>query len=563
MNPIFIKSKYEIKELISEDIISYCYSGKTHYLDVPILIWEYKKEFLTSGLVTKLINIAEKLVGFKHKNALNMIDYYYDGESFYTIHEGVEYFLTLDTFIKQQEKQDLKLLWKFSTHLLNAVLQLEQHHLYAGTINFSNLVVTRNLDIKFTRFIIPIEIYKSCWNELDVIEDGIFLPPEFIQSNQFTIRSDMYSLGILLFVFFSQKWPYKYSLKIEQMKKSLIEGPVDFEPVHPKIPDRLGRIIHVCLKPDPEKRFRSFVELIKVYKHDLSLANTIDAEESTVIGHIKDHINKKTVTSYKQLIKGAAVLIGLIGAIFTIYIIYLNYITAIPEVAVPNLKGLSGEEAEEVLDSYNLKSLIVGKRFHPQVETDLIIETKPPAGRVVKENRIIRIFISKGKGPTLVPDLVGYSKDHVEQKLDGKGLITEVKNEAYSLQYPEGIVIRQDPIANTFIGPSDNIKLVISKGYPVVVHVSEAKSSFFQDKSHLKKVHVEFFILEDWESQEISIFFKYNNLRNKIYSDLVNPGDNLKLEFELEEQGILEIYFNNELTIKRVIDNNNKTAHAI
>jgi len=126
MNPIFIKSKYEIKELISEDIISYCYSGKTHYLDVPILIWEYKKEFLTSGLVTKLINIAEKLVGFKHKNALNMIDYYYDGESFYTIHEGLEYYLTLDTFIKQQEKQDLKLLWKFSTHLLNAVLQLEQ-----------------------------------------------------------------------------------------------------------------------------------------------------------------------------------------------------------------------------------------------------------------------------------------------------------------------------------------------------------------------------------------------------------------------------------------------------
>ena len=85
MSAVFIKSKYEVKELISEDIISYCYEGKTHYLDVPILIWEYKKEFLTSGLVTKCINIAEKLIGFKHKNCLNMIDYFYDGESFYTI----------------------------------------------------------------------------------------------------------------------------------------------------------------------------------------------------------------------------------------------------------------------------------------------------------------------------------------------------------------------------------------------------------------------------------------------------------------------------------------------
>ena len=79
----------------------------------------------------------------------------------------------------------------------------------------------------------------------------------------------------------------------------------------------------------------------------------------------------------------------------------------------------------------------------------------------------------------------------------------------------------------------------------------------------MKKVQVEFFILDDWESQEITIFFKHNDLRNKIYSDLVKPGDNLKLEFELEEQGVLEIYFNNELTIKRVINNNSETAHAI
>ena len=56
--------------------------------------------------------------------------------------------------------------------------------MYAGTINFSNIIVTKNLEIKFTRLMIPIEIYKGCWKDLDVIEDGVFLPPEFIQSNQ-------------------------------------------------------------------------------------------------------------------------------------------------------------------------------------------------------------------------------------------------------------------------------------------------------------------------------------------------------------------------------------------
>ena len=563
MNNSLIKSKYEVKELISEDIISFCYNGKTHYLDVPIIIWEYKKEFLSSNTVTRLINISEKLIGFKHKNCINMIDYYYDGESFFTIHEGETYFESLDTFIKKQEKQDLKLLWKFSTHVLNTITLLEQSRLFAGTINFSNLIVTESQEIKISRLIIPIEIYKVAWRNLDVIEDGMFLPPEFLQAHRYSIRSDMYSFGVLLFVFFGQKWPYKYSLKIEQMKKNLVEGPIEFEPIHPKIPDRLGRIIDVCLKPDPENRFRSFLELIKVYKHDVSLDKTIGQKESTVIGQLKEHINKKVMTSYLNIMKGVAVVVVGLIMLTGIYSIYLNYITAIPEVAVPNLKGLTGKEAEDLLKSYNLKSLISGKRFHPQVDVDMIIETKPPAGRIVKENRVIRIFISKGKGPTLVPDLVGYSREHVQSKIDGKGLVTEVEKESYSLQYPEGVVIQQDPIANTFIGPSDNIRLVISKGYPVNVKIKEAKSSFFQDKSHLKNVQVEFFILDDWESQEITMFFDHDNNRNKIYSDLVKPGDNLKLEFELQTKGILEIFFNNELTIKRVIDNNNETATAL
>ena len=563
MTTLLIKSKYEIKELISEDIISYCYQGKTHYVDVPIIIWKYKQDFLNSGLITKLINISEKLIGFKHKNSLNMIDYYYDGESFYTIHEGCDTFLTLDTFLKQQDKQDLKTLWKFSTHLLNILVQLEQYNLYAGTINFSNIIVNKQLDVKLTRLMIPTEIYKSAWKQLDVIEDGIFLPPEFFQSNRFLGRSDMYSFGILLFVFFGQQWPYKYSLKINQMKKNLLDGPAEFKPVHPKIPDRLGRIIQVCLKPDPENRFRTYIELIKVYKNDLALIKETSLETSTVLEQLKEHLSKRAISSYLQIMRVSVVIFSMIGVLIACYTIYLNYITAIPEVAVPDLKGLTGQEAEERLESYNLKSLISGKRFHPKIEADLIIETKPPAGRIVKENRVIRIFISKGQGPTLVPDLVGYSKDHVDEKLDGKGLITEVEKEAYSLQYPIGIVIKQNPIANTFIGPSENIKLVISKGYPIVVDIGEAKSSFFQDKSHLKKVDVEFFILDDWESQEISIFFKHKEIKNKIYSDLVKPGDNLKLEFELEEDGVLEIYFNDELTLKRIVTTDDKTANAI
>ena len=65
-----------------------------------------------------------------------MIDYYYDGDVFYTIHESLDSFISLDTFLKTQQQMELSKLWKYSTSVLNMLLETEQAHLYAGTVNF-------------------------------------------------------------------------------------------------------------------------------------------------------------------------------------------------------------------------------------------------------------------------------------------------------------------------------------------------------------------------------------------------------------------------------------------
>ena len=69
--------------------------------------------------------------------------------------------------------------------------------------------------------------------------------------------------------FLVKKWPYKYTIKLDQISKEIINGIQEFKPIHPRIPDRLCNIIHVCMKPDPENRFRSFIELIKMYKNNI------------------------------------------------------------------------------------------------------------------------------------------------------------------------------------------------------------------------------------------------------------------------------------------------------
>ena len=207
-----------------------------------------------------------------------------------------------------------------------------------------------------------------------------------------------------------------------------------------------------------------------------------------------------------------------------------------------------------MLDDYNLEYLISGERFHPNVKKGFVIESKPPSGRVVKEKRVIRLFVSKGKGPILVPDLIGYTRPYVEEKLVQRGLSTEVVAQEFSLQYDSGIVIGQNPMSNTFIGPSENIKLTISKGYPVKINISKAKSSLFMNKDHIRNVSITFYMLDEWLSQELAIYYTRNESREKVYSDLIDPGEDVKLDFELNKGGLLEILFNDEVIIKQVIE---------
>ena len=199
-------------------------------------------------------------------------------------------------------------------------------------------------------------------------------------------------------MFFSQQWLCKYSISIHQIKKEIVGGFQPFKPIHPKIPDRLCTIIKVCLSPDKENRFRSFVELVKAYKSNINLKSmNLNEESSLMVDSLKAYIKEKTKLSVMQTSRLIALVVVVILSIFGVNQLFLSYMKAIPEIAVPDLSGLTEEEVEALLDKYQLNYLNAGVRFHPNVAENFIIETKPPAGRIVKEDRVIRLYLSKRK----------------------------------------------------------------------------------------------------------------------------------------------------------------------
>lgn len=555
-----IKSRYDVMELLSEDLVSFSYKGRHTQTKKPVLIWKYKSSYTTPALIRKLISISETVMSIRDERLLKMLDYAYDGKFFYTIYEQVEGMQTLENFIKTSSNWDLRVLWRISTQLLSVLVKIESKKLVCGSINLNGIYVTPEGTLKLSRVGIPLEILKTHWDDFSVVEDLVFYPPEFVQYKQYTIRSDIYAYGVLLYLFFSKKWPYKISLKIDELKKAFLKPQKPFVPAHERVPERVRDVVHVCLALDPKKRFSSFSELVKSYRGDVPFSAKPVPEDSK---HVRDILKHELRARFLKKVLAVGYWFAGIGAfcvmVYFAMVMYTSYLTAIPEKQVPDIIGMTFSQAEEMLDEVGLAGSVVGTRVHPHYPEGTIVETKPPAGRNVKVNRNIRVFLSRGAGPVLVPDLVGRSEQNAMWLLDERGLGAEVYEERFSIQYGKGTIIAQQPTPNTFINPSENIQVVLSKGFPIVMEVKKPRFTFFQEKNNFRRVLIELFVLEEWDSQEVKVVFVRDGKSETIYSDVHNPGESMKLDYELEVGGRVDVYFGQDKAFSQSITDEKKT----
>ena len=150
--------------------------------------------------------------------------------------------------------------------------------------------------------------------------------------------------------------------------------------------------------------------MIKAYKGDI---NEVFNESSFDSSRIHSDLKKSLQMRFRRRTFKWLSVVGLLSffgvIIMVFYFFYMSYITEIPEQKIPAVVGLTQEEAELVLDKFELQSLVVGSRLHLNMKQELLLKQNS-AGRLVKSNRVVRLFVSQGLGPVLVPNLIGFSK---------------------------------------------------------------------------------------------------------------------------------------------------------
>ncbi|MQA80893.1 MAG: Stk1 family PASTA domain-containing Ser/Thr kinase [Streptosporangiales bacterium] len=135
--------------------------------------------------------------------------------------------------------------------------------------------------------------------------------------------------------------------------------------------------------------------------------------------------------------------------------------------AVPKLAGGSETDARKALAAAKLAVGEVTRRYHKKVAEDDVITTDPKSGKLLRRGTKVDLVVSRGLPPVSVPKVTGSTRSAAERELGARGLkssATEVSHKTV----PAGTVVRQSPGAGDKVAKGTTVRLVVSKGPPIV-----------------------------------------------------------------------------------------------
>ncbi|MSR88501.1 MAG: PASTA domain-containing protein [Candidatus Margulisbacteria bacterium] len=399
--PKLIRGYYEVQNCLSEGVLTRLYDTKHTVKQDRYYVWEFKAQYLSPEVTQDLIKLAQKLRYIRHPNILSLEEFEYTGSQFYAIYPFEKDLVSLGDYLNGNPDVSDAIRGKWSTQIVSAMMLLESKDLCGGQLNIHDLYIDQDQNIMLSTVSLPIPILQHQLLELDAIDEGIFIAPELVQSQTYTIQSDIYSMGILLYVLFGKQWPYPNTSKITGITTLLLEGPLPFYKRFESTPNHIEKTIQICLQIDPNYRYPSFAVLLK----NLQSPKTAKPphyiplnQEETFRKELKQDVNRRKNKKNRKWVILTIASIIILSVLGVLYHEFVSYSTSIPEKAVPHVTGMSLERALRVLKEDGLLGEIAGERDNAQYPKGYVIESRPPEGRNVKENRRIRLFLSKGNG---------------------------------------------------------------------------------------------------------------------------------------------------------------------
>lgn len=476
-----IDARYEIKDLIGVGGMAVVYKAVDILSGMTVAVKILKEEFLHNEEFCERFRIEGKaMASLNHKNIVKVYDVSSNINKPYIVMEYIDG-ITLKDYIKQQGAIDWKESVHFTTQILNALQQAHDKGIVHHDVKPQNIMLEGNGNIKVMDFgiarIAGTESKNTADNGTKAIGSVHYISPEQVRCAQTDARSDVYSVGVMLYEMLTGQLPFNGTDNRSVAVMQLQADPRMPREVNPEIPEGLEEIIMQAMQKNPNNRYQSASDMladINDFKRDPNIRfeykYMVDDSPARYINAInnsrrlQEEEYKREKSPVIPVLSGIAVAFILITLVMVWLVLDESGLFASNKTstsAVPNFIGYNIDEVTNNPD-YNY-TFIVGYDFSNEYAQDLIINQNPQAGRDVYDNTEIRLTVSLGVERLLVPEYKSKMYDQYSEECILLGLKPS-KIEVYDDTIGEGYVINTYPLPRSDISEGGTVEIYVSQG---------------------------------------------------------------------------------------------------
>lgn len=480
-------SRYYIVEKIGEGGMALVYKARCKLLNRYVAIKILRDEFVNDEeFVKKFKRESQAAASLSHPNIVNIYDVGVEDREDDRIHYIVMEYIkgnTLKDIIRERGKLSVEETIDYSIQIAEALGHAHKNHIVHRDIKPHNIMVTEDGRAKVTDFGIARAVTSSTvTNTSNVIGSVHYFSPEQARGGYTDEKSDIYSLGIVMYEMITGQVPYEGDSPISVALKHIQEEIKPPREIDYTIPISLQSIIMKCVSKSQIDRYITADELlrdlrkVKSSKDDVIIDHTAIMESPTQMMPAvkgdnltveedlsKDNDEREDDGGWKVTVLAILLAFVLVSASAFGFFKLRDFFKP-TEILVPDLVGMEEEEARKEVEELGLKFSIAGEVYDDEFDAGYVVSQRTKPGEKVKPGYTIEVFISKGSNLVKVPNLINRNIDEIKAILKEHDLSEGVVDYKHSDTVEANFVISQNPEPYSKVEKGTKINVVVSRG---------------------------------------------------------------------------------------------------